>query len=186
MQLSGRLKGCSQRQATCGLDHHLHAFGIKTHGLHQLRIGHGVHAVHQAADDLEGDFADHGRLRAVGNRHRGGNAHPLALLQGLLHIVARFGLHAVNLASRRQGFGRQGTAAEQSAAAQAHKQGVELAHLLKQLQRRCALTAQHVRVVKRWNKAHAVLGGQSLGNGQRVVLVAVVTHHFRAIAACGR
>jgi hypothetical protein len=34
-------------------------------------------------------------LSAVGNRHRGGNAHPLTLLQGLLHIVARLGLYAV-------------------------------------------------------------------------------------------
>ena len=57
---------------------------------------------------------------------------------------------------------------------------------MKQLQRRRALTAQHVRVVKRRYEAHAVLGGQALGNGQGIVFVAVVTHHLRAIATGGR
>ena len=63
---------------------------------------------------------------------------------------------------RRTRLGRQQTAAEQPAATQTHEQTVQRAHLVKQLQRRRALAAQHIGMVKRWNKRHAALGCQAL------------------------
>ena len=88
--------GRGEAEAAGRLDDHLHALGEEAHRLHQLGVAGGEHVVDVAADDLEGDPAERLGLRAVGDRLRHLDVHPLALAKRLLAVVAGLGLDAVD------------------------------------------------------------------------------------------
>ena len=141
--------------------------------------------MHMALDDGEGEPPDLLGLRAVGNRHRHRDMHPLAAVQRLLHIVTRFGLHAVHAALRCQRVGAERRPGDQTATAHTHKQRVQRTVVLQQLQRGRALPGNHVGMVKGRDQRHATLLRQALADGFAVFGVAVVQQHLRAIAARG-
>src|SRR5450830_1174038 len=60
--------GAGQAEGAGGLDHQLHALGIKAHGFDQLRVADGQDVTDIAADDAEGELSQVLGLGAVGNR----------------------------------------------------------------------------------------------------------------------
>ncbi|MPN43307.1 hypothetical protein SDC9_190866 [bioreactor metagenome] len=103
----------------------------------------------------------------------------------MLGVVARFGLHAIDLAVRGQCLGRQQRAAEQAAAAQWGEQIVKVRHFLQQLHGGCALPGDHMGMVEWRHQRHAALAGDALADGFAVFLEAVVGDDLGTIAARG-
>ena len=127
-----------------------------------------MNVIDQGFDELKCDGPHHGRLGAIGDGDGRLNANSLAFAKRLLHIIARCRLHTKNFAKGRFGLRRQRAAAEQAAAAQAHKQGVQFADFFKQLQSSRPLARHNIGVVKRWNKSHAFGQRKLCGQGTGV------------------
>jgi hemerythrin superfamily protein len=179
------MAGRGKREAARGLDHHLHALGKKTHRFDQLRIGGGQDVVDVAPDDGERELAQVLGLRAVSQRLGCFDVDDLALAEGLLAVVAGFGLDAVELAVGRQRARRQRRATEQAAAAERHQQHIQRTGFLEQLARRRALPCEHVGVVVRRDHRQTALRREPGRERFAVLRVAIEQHDLAAIAARG-
>ena len=112
-------------------------------------------------------------------------AHALPAGERLRPVVAGGGFDAPDLDAGRERLRRGGAAGQQTAAAEADEEEIELADLFDQLQRGRAVAGHDKRVVVGRDHRRAEVGGDALGDGGAIFGVAVVEDDLRAVAAGG-
>ena len=176
VQLKARHGGGAGRlQNGAGVFKHVFQRGADLVGVHQ------DHFVQQLAAQAEGFFAHQLHRDAVGKQAHVFQLHPMAGGNRAVHGVGIHRLHANDFDFRLQALDIRGHARSQAAAADGDKHGVDRVGVLAQdFHADGALAGDHVRVVIRMDKGHAVFGfqlfGVQVGIGKRFTM----QHHLAA------
>ena len=166
-------------QSAGGLDN---AAGVDKHVFDGRAHRVGVHAdeaVDRLAHDAKGFLAHQLHRRAVREQTHVLQRHPLALGHRLGHGARVAHLHANHLHLGAHRFDVAGHTRDQAAAANGHKHRVQRPGVLaQQLHGNRALAGDHIGVVKRVHKGHALLLLQHQGMGVGVGVALTMQHHL--------
>src|SRR5664280_419341 len=151
----------------------------------KAEVAPGDHALDQGGHERKRMDARLRRLKAVRDRggHRDGHGTPRG--ERAHEIVSRLGLDAEDAGGRPERLHGDRHAGKEPASAERSEDGVEVGHVLEQLEPGGALPRDDGNVVERWNEDSALVRDDLPGDPLAALLGAIVETHLGPVPARG-
>ena len=177
-------QGCS-RGRTGGFDCEFRVAQQEAHRRAQFVIAHAHQLIDVAATEFERDRQRVGSTKTIGDRRDAFDRARFSGSEAAIHAVSAEGLDADDFAARREQLHRRCNAGTQPASAYRNDHGLQLWHLLAQLQSQRGRTERRRAALERMDERAAFFGRDPLDHGKARVRIRR-EYDLRAIGAAQR